>query len=90
MSEFEATFLPEVSDEIIKQRTEDFWLWSEPDCNSQAILQCAIDEICKGNEDDMKSFWTSLMLNIDKIPDLKEAMIPYIHVDIEAGNDSWL
>ena len=77
------------SSRIMKERIDDFFVWSEPNASTESIFLCAIDRLSLADDEIKKSFWCSLMNNIDKLPDLKAEMVCFIESDIEAGNDSW-
>jgi len=82
--------LPELTETHIRERIHDYWIWAEPNQDSQINLELAIEEMFK-HEDDYACFFVAIQLLVmdGKLPELKKYMDEYIRSSVENGEDSW-
>jgi len=86
---YDSTDEPELSEEYIQQRIDEFWTWEDgKSIASKVILECAVDSIAR-NEKKWQNLWLSLKSRIEKFPELKREMELFIREEVEAGNDKW-
>ncbi len=77
--------LPELTARQIRDKIDDFWLWSEATNQTMLIIEYAFEAIMN-DKDVWKGFFTSLTNNKDRLPELRDFIEVFVREEIEAGN----